>query len=165
MMSVHVHADPRSTLTTAQLRQRHATMMDSYGLSASSQAAFQNVGRANDQIEAAIEHVDGAGMDDSDLATRLQAAMDRLGEIEEEVRDAAGGAGAWGQIQGMHRMPSASHLRAIEDSWRDMPGAIRTLNQFIQGDLAALMREAYAVSAPGPEALTPTPIPSRGGGF
>jgi photosystem II stability/assembly factor-like uncharacterized protein len=165
MASVQVLADPRSTLTPAQLRERHAAMMDSYRLSPSSQAAFQNIGRANDQLEAAMEYLDQADMEDSDLATRLQSAMDRLGDIEQEVRDAAEGAGAWGQIQGMHRMPSAAHMSSIEDSWRDLPGAIRTLNQFVQGDLQTLMREAYAVSAPGPEALSPTPVPTRGGGL
>lgn len=161
---VQVQVDPRSQLSAAQLGERHAAMMDSYRMTPSYQSALQNVGRANDQIEGAIERIDEAGMGDSDLADRLDGAMDRLSEIEEALREAGRGAGAWGQIQGMHRMPSASQLQAIDDSWASLPGAIRDLNTFIEGDLPALMREAYAVAAPEPDTLSPSPLPSRGGG-
>ncbi len=161
---VRVMADPRSQLTAAQLGERHAAMMDSYRLTPSFQSALQNVGRANDQLEGAIERVDEAGMEESDLADRLDAAMDRLAEIEEALRDAGRGAGAWNQIQGMHRMPSEAQRRAIDEAWSTLPATISDLNGFIEGDLQALMSEAYEVAAPEPDALTPSPVPSRGGG-
>lgn len=161
---VQVLVDPRSTLTASQLAQRHAAMIDSYALSPALQSALRNIGEAGDQLAAALEHLGRAGMEDSALAGRVRNAIERLDEIEEAVDDAGDGAGAWGQIQGMHRMPSAAHLASIEDSWRDLPGAVGALNQFIEGELSALMREAYSVSAELPEALTPTSMPARGGG-
>jgi hypothetical protein len=153
--------DPRTDITRAQLMARHQAMLDSYRLSGPSQEANRTLGRTADRLESALERAEEAG--NEAVSGQLEAALERLRELDDLLGDASDGAGAWRSIQSMHMPPTRTQLGAIDRSWEELPGVIRDINAWLEGEAAQALAAAARLSAPAPDPIAPIAVPTRGG--
>jgi photosystem II stability/assembly factor-like uncharacterized protein len=158
---VAVRLDPRVTLGRRDVIARHQAMLDAYRLSGPVEAAENALDAVGDRLDAIEDVLDRSDAPPADLTGEVEAIRTLVSELEDELDEAAEGAGLMGRIEGFSGPPTVDQLWQIERSWQEVPSAIERVNALIGQRLPALASRVYATGV-RPTSLDPVPMPERG---
>ncbi len=149
--------DPRVQVSMAVMTARQNALMDAYHLAKPLYDAQQAMSAINAQLTAVRELADDAAPEA--LRSALTENTDDTGELQERLQQAGQGAGAANAIQSFVGPPTEDQLWQIDQSWRDLPGVVESINEIIirvPGVLALVYQPGF-----GPGPISPVEVPVR----
>jgi photosystem II stability/assembly factor-like uncharacterized protein len=155
--TVEVGMDPRVQVSMDVMTARQSALMDAYHLAKPLYEAQQAMSAINTQLAGVRELTD----DETPEAFRsaLGDITRETRQVQQRLQQAGQGAGAANAIQSFVGPPTEDQLWQIDQSWRDLPGVIESINEIIArvpGVVASVYQSGF-----GPGPISPIAVPTR----
>jgi len=156
--SVEVALDPRVQVSTVVLNARQDALMDAFHLAKPLYDAQQAMAAMNAQL---VDVRELAGDDaPEELSTELADIRREMGLVQQRLQRAGQGGGAANAIQNFVGPATEDQLWQIDQSWRDLPGVIESINALTRDRMPVLVAMVYHAGI-GPDPIAPVDVPTR----
>jgi len=160
--SFEVILDPRGGLSASDIMARANATRDSYRIWAPATLAGRALGRVDSALEERQEQLEAQDSPDQALLDEIEAARERIDELDGALDDASEGGSAWQNIQRTSVPPEAAWLADIEASWAAFPGVLAQVNAWIENEAPQVLLLVEEDARPELERV---PATTRGGGM
>jgi hypothetical protein len=132
--------------------------MDAYHLAKPLYDAQQAMSAVNEQLSG-VRELAGDNAPEA-LRNELADVTREARMVQQRLQQAGQGAGAGNAIQGYVGPPTEDQLWQIDQSWRDLPGVIESINALITDRMPGLLAMVYQPGV-GPEPIETVAVPAR----